>query len=98
MIVVAFAAAAQYVQGRQALRTPVGVAPKGDAQAIGRAMTFAAPVLTFVIFLGLPAAVALYWLVSSLFSIFQQYHLIRHLDHGSHRTFHQNPDSASGLS
>jgi YidC/Oxa1 family membrane protein insertase len=73
-ILMVFAAAiAQYFQGRLAI--PKRADPNASMtpqEKISRNMMYVGPVLTLVIFYSFPAAVALYWLVSSLFSIAQQ--------------------------
>ncbi len=72
ILMVAFAAIAQYFQGKLSLpkRAP-GEAPT-QAERMGRQMIFIGPLLTILIFWRLPSAVGLYWLASSLFSIGQQ--------------------------
>jgi len=65
------AAIAQYFQARLGIYQVPGTEPS-QAQKIASQMAFIGPVLTIVIFYNFPAAVGLYWLVSSLFSIIQQ--------------------------
>ncbi len=71
ILLVVLAAALQYFQGKLAL-------PKkhpgelSSAEKIGRQMLFIGPVLTLLIFAKLPAAVGLYWVVTSIISIIQQ--------------------------
>jgi YidC/Oxa1 family membrane protein insertase len=78
-IVILLAAAAQYFQARLAIyRAPTGTTPS-SAEKIARQMSFIAPLMTILIFYSLPSAVGLYWLVSSLFSVAQQYIINRHL-------------------
>jgi YidC/Oxa1 family membrane protein insertase len=73
------AAAAQYLQARLAIyRSPAGSTPSA-AEKIAKQMSFIAPVMTIAIFYGLPSAIGLYWLVSSLFSVVQQYFINKHL-------------------
>lgn len=64
IILVGLAALAQYFQGRLTL-TP-------QSEKIAKQMVIFGPVLTVAIMAFLPAAIALYWLASSVFSIFQQ--------------------------
>jgi len=45
------------------------------ANIIQKQMLYFLPVFTVIILLRLPAAIALYWIVTSLFSIFQQYNI-----------------------
>lgn len=80
-LLVGLATVAQYFQGRQ-LQLPQ---QNADSQAAKTAkmMVFIGPVITFIILLNLPAAVALYWLVTTVFSIGHQYYIIKSLDHGT---------------
>lgn len=71
-LLVVVTAALQFVQTRMALSS---VKTTDKAQRMtGNIMSFAVPVITLVIFANLPAAVSVYWLVSSLLSVAQQYH------------------------
>ena len=73
------AALAQYVQARLAIyKMPAGHVPS-STEKIARQMAFIGPVMTIVIFYALPAAVALYWFVTSLFAIVQQIFVNRSL-------------------
>jgi YidC/Oxa1 family membrane protein insertase len=73
IIMVLIAAAAQFTQARLAIwRNPNKGATLSQAEKLARQMAFVAPVVTIVIFYGFPAAVALYWITSSVFSILQQ--------------------------
>lgn len=78
-ILIILAAAAQYLQARLAIyRSPAGTTPSA-AEKIAKQMSFIAPIMTIVIFYSLPSAIGLYWLVSSLFSVAQQYFINQHL-------------------
>lgn len=80
LILVLLAGAAQYVQARLAIYRAPGVqGPASQAEKMARQMSFIGPVITVVIFYNLPAAVGLYWFVSSAFSAFQQYLVNRHM-------------------
>lgn len=68
ILIVGFAALAQYFQGRLAL----GRRGEAGADRMARQMTFMGPALTLFFLFSLPAAIGLYWLVSSLFSLVQQ--------------------------
>jgi YidC/Oxa1 family membrane protein insertase len=71
---------AQYFQARLAIyRAPGNNAPLSPAEKIGRQMAFIGPVVTVAIFYNLPAAVGLYWLVTSAFSALQQVFVNRHI-------------------
>jgi YidC/Oxa1 family membrane protein insertase len=78
IIIVVLAGIAQFFQGKLSLAAapPMGNTPM---ERMGRQMVFVAPALTIVLFLNFPAAIALYWLVSSLFSIGQQLIINRQL-------------------
>ncbi len=71
LTLVVLAAIAQYFQARLAIYRMPGEAPS-QAQKIASQMSFIGPIMTIVIFYGFPAAVGLYWLVSSVFSVAQQ--------------------------
>lgn len=73
ILLVAAAAFAQFFQAKLAM--PKRADPNAaltPQERIGRNMMYVGPVLTVFIFINFPAAVSLYWLVSSLFSIVQQ--------------------------
>jgi len=72
IIVVVLAALAQYFQGKLSLPKPAKDGVSDPAQKMARQMVFIGPVITLIIFYNFPAAIALYWLVTSIFSIFQQ--------------------------
>lgn len=70
ILMVTAAAAVQYVQGKMALaKQPQG---SSSADRIARSMVVVGPLMTILIFFSLPAAVSLYWLATSLFSVLQQ--------------------------
>ncbi|HUC87321.1 MAG TPA: YidC/Oxa1 family membrane protein insertase [Candidatus Saccharimonadales bacterium] len=73
-IIAFIAAAAQFYQTWQ-LR-PQTMAAAGDQAKMMTSMTMALPVLTFVVGLRLPSALALYWVVTSLVAAFQQYRIL----------------------
>ncbi len=72
IVMVGLAALLQYIQGRMSLPKIESGRELASAEKINRQMVFMAPLITLLIFFRLPAAVSLYWVVSSLFSIFQQ--------------------------
>ncbi|MBM3256876.1 MAG: YidC/Oxa1 family membrane protein insertase [Candidatus Liptonbacteria bacterium] len=72
IFMVGLAAFAQYLQGRAALPPHAPGDSLSDAERMGRNMVYIAPILTLLIFWSFPAAVSLYWLVSSMVSIGQQ--------------------------
>lgn len=75
--VVVVATGLQYVQGLVSAPKP-----GGDPQMakIARNMLFIGPAITLVFLWNLPSALALYWLTSTAFSIFQQRFLDKKLD------------------
>jgi YidC/Oxa1 family membrane protein insertase len=68
---VLLAAIAQYFQSKLAIYKIKGVEPS-QTQKMANQMAFIGPLLTIFIFYNFPGAIALYWLSSSVFSIFQQ--------------------------
>lgn len=74
----------QFFQTRMAL----GSMQSSDAaqRMTAQIMGFVAPVITLVIFSRLPAAVSVYWLVSTVFSLGQQYVVIRQRRQKKHGT------------
>lgn len=73
------AAGAQFLQARLAIWRNPNSNTLSAAEKMARQMAFIAPVITIVIFYAFPAAVALYWITSSLFSVLQQLIVNRHL-------------------
>jgi len=71
-VVVACAAIAQYIQGRTSLRKLAPGEEVSSADRMARNMVLIGPAITILIFYRLPAALALYWFITSLFSIGQQ--------------------------
>jgi YidC/Oxa1 family membrane protein insertase len=47
------------------------------AQAMQTQMLYVFPVITIIILLSLPSALGLYWIISSIFSIVQQYYILK---------------------
>src|SRR3989338_8381388 len=73
IVLVVAAAALQYVQGRQM------------PQGMNKALVWIGPIITFIILMRLPSAIALYWTTSTVFSIVQQLFITRAL---ARETFH----------
>ncbi|MBI2024524.1 MAG: YidC/Oxa1 family membrane protein insertase [Candidatus Harrisonbacteria bacterium] len=69
ILVVVLAVVLQYFQGRLSLPKKTSDDP---AAKVSRSMVVIGPVLTLVILTSLPAAIGVYWLASSAFSIVQQ--------------------------
>ncbi|MGC9598903.1 MAG: YidC/Oxa1 family membrane protein insertase [Minisyncoccia bacterium] len=83
IILILLAALAQYLQARLAIyRDPKSNAPLSPAEKMARQMVFIGPLVTIFIFYSLPAAVGLYWLVTSLFSVGQQLIINKHFKKG----------------
>ncbi|MBI4094451.1 MAG: YidC/Oxa1 family membrane protein insertase, partial [Candidatus Liptonbacteria bacterium] len=89
MLIVGLAAAAQYVQGRLGTKRARTKAPMSAVERMSEQMVYLAPVFTFAILVGLPAAVGLYWVATSAFSIVQQLIINRQLEHGKFGNLHQ---------
>lgn len=82
MFLAILTAIAQYFQAK----TAIPPAPKTEGQKDGVAkfsetmakqMTIMTPIFTFIVLFGLPAALGLYWLVTTLFSVGQQYYFFK---------------------
>ena len=50
------------------------------AQAMQTQMLYIFPIITIVILISLPSAIGLYWIVSSIFSIIQQYYILKKIN------------------
>lgn len=79
IILIFIAAASQYLQAKLSLYKAPGNAPLSQTEKITRQMVFVGPLMTILVFYSFPAALGLYWIVSSLFSAIQQYFINRHL-------------------
>lgn len=73
------AAASQFIQSKMLLPKKDPNAPKDPSTAITAQMTYFFPVMTFAIALTLPSALPLFWSVTTIFAIIQQY-LVFHRD------------------
>ena len=95
ILMVVLAAIAQYFQGKLAL--PKNQSEGEDKAAkLGRQMVIVGPIITLVIFVNLPSAVSLYWLTTSIFSIFQQILINRKLN-GKPGNIHQKTAGTHGF-
>jgi len=72
ILLVVLAAAFQYLAGYLALPKINKEKELLPAEKVARQMVFISPLLTIFIFFNFPAAISLYWLASSVFSVFQQ--------------------------
>lgn len=78
LLLVAAAALFQYLQTRMILTSMVPKEKDGakDFMAANqKTMMYAGPILTMIVLFNLPAAIGLYWAVSNLFSIGQQFYI-----------------------
>ena len=89
ILMVGLAALAQYFQAHLALPPTEKGKELSSAEKTARKMVFIAPLITLVFFYALPAAISLYWLVTSLFSVSQQIFINRPLAHGTVGTVHK---------
>jgi YidC/Oxa1 family membrane protein insertase len=80
ILMVSLSAIAQYLQGYLSLPKAVQGKIPSAAEAITKQMVYLGPVLTVVILVNLPAAIGLYWLVTSVFSIAQQIYINKTLN------------------
>lgn len=79
-------AAAQFFQAKTAIPpSPKKEGQKGQMAEMSnmmmKQMMFFAPLLTFFVLFNLPAALGLYWLVTTVFSIIQQYYVFKKKNH-----------------
>ena len=97
ILIVVLAALAQYFQGKLSLpKQPKGYTP-GQAEKIGKKMVYLGPVLTLVIFFNFPAAVTLYWLVTSIFSIGQQLLVNKQFENAKLGNIYKEDDRSHGV-
>jgi YidC/Oxa1 family membrane protein insertase len=81
-IMVGLSAIGQYFQVKTALPKHDEHYQLSSQEKMNRNMAFIAPLVTLFIFMKLPAAISLYWLTTSLFSIIQQEIIQRKLKNG----------------
>ncbi|OGY67190.1 MAG: hypothetical protein A3I24_03695 [Candidatus Harrisonbacteria bacterium RIFCSPLOWO2_02_FULL_41_13b] len=72
IFMVVLSAIAQYFQGKLSLSKRDPQQEESSAAKIGRQMVYIGPALTVIVLFSLPSAIALYWLVGTIFSIIQQ--------------------------
>lgn len=73
------AGALQYIQGKLSLGKQKNQT-KGGTQKFIVMMIYFAPILSFVVLIRLPAALGIYWVISTLFSIGQQFMINKKLE------------------
>lgn len=72
------AGALQFFQTKMLLPTAKELSKKGNmASIMQKQMTYVFPIITVIILLKLPSALGLYWSASSIFSIIQQYVVLK---------------------
>lgn len=82
ILLVFVAALLQYLLGVMSMTGHA--ADKSPAAQTARNMVMIGPVITIAVLWSLPAAVGLYWVTTTLFSILQQLHVERKFSHGTH--------------
>lgn len=75
ILIVSLAAIFQYFQGWLTLPKLDKGRELSGAEKMGKQMIFIAPFLTIIILWKLPAAIGLYWLTTTVFSVVQQIHI-----------------------
>lgn len=75
------AGVAQFFQAKMMMPKPSGIEPKDQTarftQTMQKQMLYFFPVFTVLILWGLPAAIGLYWIVTAVFSVGQQYFFLK---------------------
>jgi YidC/Oxa1 family membrane protein insertase len=79
IVLILLAALSQYLQAKLTLYKQPGTSTLSQAEKIARQMVFVGPLITILIFYNFPAALGLYWIITSLFSAIQQYFVNKHL-------------------
>jgi YidC/Oxa1 family membrane protein insertase len=80
LVLALIASLAQFYQGKMSLAQVSSAATKNKTLGFTqKSMTYFLPLLTFLLLTGLNAAIGLYWLTTTLFSIGQQYFLLHPL-------------------
>ncbi|MSR73677.1 MAG: membrane protein insertase YidC [Candidatus Pacebacteria bacterium] len=82
IFLVAVAAALQYLLGVMSMKGNAN--DKSPAAQTARNMVMIGPVITLAVLWSMPAAVGVYWVTTTLFSILQQLHVERKFSHGTH--------------
>ncbi|PIP25166.1 MAG: hypothetical protein COX34_00175 [Candidatus Nealsonbacteria bacterium CG23_combo_of_CG06-09_8_20_14_all_36_12] len=78
IILAVLAGVSQYFQLKTAPKTPKSKSKNPDiSQMMTKQMTYLFPIFAIFICLKLPSAIALYWVVFTIFSIIQQYFILR---------------------
>lgn len=81
LMLIAAAAISQYFQTKMLMPLPKADSKKSGqpdfSQVMSRQMLYLGPLLTLFIGISFPAGLALYWLTSTVFSIVQQYYIVK---------------------
>jgi len=88
------AALLQYAHGKLSMPSRSQTASMGQFASAGRMMIVMGPVLTFVILVNFPAALGIYWTVSTLFSLGQQVFINKKLPKIEHTNSAPSPNSS----
>ncbi len=76
------AAIAQYFQSALSMPKPKPGEAQTDAERIGRSLIYVAPLITVAVLWSMPAAIGLYWIVTTVFSAVQQVIINKVFKHG----------------
>lgn len=94
IILALIAGAAQFWQTRYSFKSSKQTKGTDFASRMQKQMMYFFPIITILIVSRFPAAIGLYWIVTSLFSVFQQYRVNKHDDE---RNIVKNDDSARNI-
>ena len=72
MVIVGLAVGAQYIQGKLSLTGAEAGKDLSPQERMAKQMVFIGPVLALIVLMNMPAAIGLYWLTGTVFSVFQQ--------------------------
>lgn len=92
ILMVSFAAAAQYLQGHLTIPASQKGKELSSAEKVARQMVYLGPIFTVAILFNLPSAIGLYWLVTSIFSVGQQIYINKTLNIGEEKKEHKISD------
>ncbi|HZX00844.1 MAG TPA: YidC/Oxa1 family membrane protein insertase [Candidatus Paceibacterota bacterium] len=82
LLLTGLAAVAQYFQSKLSIAKLKPGETQTDAERIGRSLVYVAPFITVVVLWSLPAAIALYWIATTIFSAVQQVIINKAFKHG----------------
>lgn len=96
ILIVGLAAVFQYLHGRLTLPKIESGQEMPPAMKVAKQMVWLGPILTVVILYSLPAAVGLYWLTTSVFSLLQQIYINRQV-YGTNQNHNSKNHLANGI-